>query len=394
MKNIYLLSILWGVSLLTACAQAPTKVETVFYPMPPQTPRVQFLTTITKEDDLGKKSQFQEYLLGKQNKGKRLARPYAIAHEKGKIYIADKTIKKIIIIDLVKRSFDYIKDEKAGALQDPTAIYITDDGYKYVADAGREQIVVFDGDNNFYRSYGAEKQFRPTSVAVYGNRIYVCDIRDSEIEVLDKQTGELIEKIGRIGTGDGEFHKPTHIAVDNQGNLYVTDAFNFRVQKFDKDGKFVEVIGYQGSHPGAFARPKGLAPDRDGHLYVVDAAFEVVQIFDIETAEPLLSFGKYSPAPGSTYLPAGIHIDYDNVEYFTRYVDPDFKVKYLIYVGSLLGEKKLNIYGFGDWTGPALKYVPPPKPASATGEAAVVSPAGDIRPEDQPAGSGAGAETQ
>jgi DNA-binding beta-propeller fold protein YncE len=360
MKRIVHIVLLLNLTLLVGCAGGPEKIETVFYPMPPETPRIQFLTSISKEKDLGRSSRFREYLIGKEDAGKRLARPYALAHEKAKIYIADKTAKKILIVDLVNRSFDYIRDVKGGALQDPSGIYITDDGYKYVADAGRGQIVVFNQRNEFHQAYGAEKQFRPTDVVVYGKRIYVCDIRDNEIEVLDKDTGEVITKIGGIGRQEGAFHKPTHVAIDAAGNLYVTDAFNFRVQKFDKDGKFIKVIGYQGSHPGAFARPKGIAVDRAGRLYAVDAAFELVQVFDIDTAEPLLPFGKYGPAPGSTYLPAGIHLDYDNVEFFNKYVDGDFRVKYLIYVGNLLGDNKLNVYGFGDWIGPPLKGIATP----------------------------------
>jgi len=358
---------------LGACAHRADKVETVFYPMPPEQPRLQFLTSLTKEEDFGESSAFREFLLGKQEEGKQLARPYAMAHEKGTLYIADKTIRKIMIVDLEKRKFDYIRDTKGGALQDPSGIFITPDGYKYVADSARGQVVVYNERNEFHRAYGAENQFRPVSVAVHGNNVYVCDLKDNEIEVLDKNSGEVLRKIGGPGKEEGLFHKPTHVTVDDAGNLFVTDAFNFRVQLLDANGKFVRTVGYQGSHPGAFARPKGIAVDRQGHLYVVDAAFELVQVFDIATAEPLLPFGKYGPAPGGTYLPAGIHIDYDNVPYFSRYVDPDFRVKYLVYVGNLLGDKKLNVYGFGDWIGPPLKGLPPrpvAPPASAPAPAA------------------------
>lgn len=357
-----------ALGVLGACAHRAEKVETVFYPMPPEQPRLQFLVSLTKEEDLGQSSAFREFLLGKQEQGKRLARPYDIAHRKGTLYIVDKTIRKVMIVDLAKRKFDYIRDTKGGALQDPSGIFLTPDGYKYVADSARGQIVVYNERNEFHRAYGAENQFRPVSVAVHGNKIYVCDLKDNEIEVLDKDSGEVLRKIGGTGKEPGLFNRPTHVTVDDAGNLFVTDAFNFRVQQLDANGKFVRAIGYQGTHPGAFARPKGIAVDREGHLYAIDAAFELVQVFDIATAEPLLPFGKYGPAPGSTYLPAGIHIDYDNVPYFSQYVDPDFRVRYLVYVGNLLGDKKLNVYGFGDWIGPPLKGAAP-RPAAPRAKA-------------------------
>ncbi|MCK5481675.1 MAG: 6-bladed beta-propeller [Gammaproteobacteria bacterium] len=381
MKTVVHITLMSALLLLSACAQAPKQIEAVFYPPPPETPRVQFLTSITMEADLGKQdSRLKAFLVGEEEEqeGKRLARPYGIAHVNGEIYIADKTIKKIIIIDLDKRAFDFIPDLKGGALQDPSGVFITPDGYKYVADANRGQIVVYNETNGFHRVYGAEGQFRPTSVVVHENRIYVCDIADSEIEVLDKDSGEVIEKIGGIGKGEGSFHRPTHLAIDAAGNLYVTDALNFRVQMFDKAGTFVKTIGYQGSHPGAFVRPKGLDIDRDGHLYVADAGFEIIQIFDVNSGEPLLPFGKYGPAPGSTYLPSGVHIDYDNVAYFSNYADPDFKVKYLIYVGNSLGNHKLNIYGFGEWIGPPLKGYTKPEPVKTGSEQETVPSLDDI----------------
>jgi len=361
--------VVFGAVLLAACAEAPKKQElgTTFYPMPPETPRLQFLTTITKEQDLkGGASDFKKYLLGTdaERGGKQLARPFALAHRKGRLYLADKTAHQIMIVDLEKKSLDYIRDLKGGPLQDPTDVYITPDGYKYVADEKRGEIVVFNERDEFFRTYGSEQEFRPVAVAVRGNRIYVADIRDNEVEVLDKDSGEVVGKIGEVGTAQGRFHKPVRLALDSSGNLFVTDFLNFRVQMFDQAGKYIRQIGELGSYPGTFARPKGIDLDLDGHLYAVDAAFENVQIFDVKSGEPLLAFGKYGPRPGGTYLPAAVHIDYDNVQYFQQYVDPNFKVKYLVYVTNTLGDKKLNVYGFGDWIGPELHYVPKQKPAA------------------------------
>lgn len=345
--------------LLFSCAAPEKKIGTIFYPPLPQEPRLQFLLSITGEEDIGKKqSAFEEFLIGQRSSMKRIARPYDIGAVKGKIYISDMSYGEILIIDLKNKEFDFIRDEKEGALGEPAGIWVTEDDVKYVADMMRKQIVVFDSDNKFLRAYGEKGQFdKPLDVAVYKNRVYVCDINKHMIIVVDKDTGKTIQKIGGIGDEEGKMYKPTHVKVDHEGNIYVNDNFNFRIQMFDPKGNFLKTFGYHGDTFGGFARPKGLDIDRDGHLYAVDTAFENVQIFDVSTTNLLLFFGGYGPEPGSMYLPNSVYIDYKNVEYFQKYADKDFKIKYLVYIGNLLGKNKLNVYGFGNWIGAPLPEI-------------------------------------
>ncbi len=344
--------------ILFSCA-APEKKKTgpvVFYPALPQQPRIQYLTSIMFEEDLGRKqSRFDEFLLGEKPTMKRIGRPIDIGSVKGRIYVSDRLYKKIIIIDLEKNEFDYIRDTGIGTISDSAGIWITEDDMKYVTDISRKQILVFDDKNEFLKAYGDIDQFdKPMDVAVYGERIYVCDLNKNKIIVLDKSSGEVVQEIGELGREEGKLFKPSYITMDNDGNLYVTDSFNFRVQMFDSQGKYVKSFGFHGDVPGSFARPKGIAMDREKHLYVADAAFENVQLFDVETANLLLFFGGFGGKPGSMYLPAGVHIDYDNVEYFQKYADKDFKIKYLIIIGNLVSDKRIGVYGFGDWTGSPL----------------------------------------
>ena len=86
----------------------------------------------------------------------------------------------------------------------------------------------------------------------------------------------------------------------------------------------------------------------------MDSAFELVQIFDTESGGVLLGFGKFGSLSGGTWLPAGVHIDYDNLPYFSEYVDPRFQAKYLIFVANQSGPFRLNVYAFGDWIGKEL----------------------------------------
>ncbi len=351
--------ILTAMLLFSCAAPEKKKIVTIFYPPPPQQPRLQFLLSITGEEDIGKRQQsaFEEFLIGKKVSTKRIARPYDIGAVKGKVYISDRIFRKILIIDLENKEFDYIEDKGEGALRDPAGIWVTEDDIKYVADIKRKQIVVFGKDNRFLRAYGEKGQFdKPVDVAVYKDKVYVCDHKKHMIIVIDKDTGETIKTIGGEGAEEGKFFKPTHVVVDHEGNIYVNDNFNFRIQMFDPEGNFLKTFGHLGDALGAFARPKGLDIDKEGHLYVADAAFENVQIFDNRTGQLLLFFGGPGPgsSPGSMYLPSGVHIDYNNLEYFNKYADKGFKLKYLIYVVNMYGRNKLNVYGFGDWLGAPL----------------------------------------
>jgi streptogramin lyase len=346
-------SILCCVLVLGACAgRVEEKVPATFYPEPPEQPRLQFLTAISSEKDLEvKRDGFYNFLLGPELSFFAIGRPYDVSSSPGKIYITDRQIDKILIIDLAEGSLNELKDSGPGALRSPAGISVSSDDVKYVADMKRQQIVVFDADNNFVRAYGNKELFeKPVDVAVHENRIYVCDMPGNQIVVLDKDSGEPLQHIGTIGSAAGQLYKPTHIKVDGRGNLFVTDAFNFRVQQFDVEGKAVRVFGFHGDQVGGMARPKGLDIDREGHLYIADAASEYTQIFN-EKAQLLLFFGGPGNGPGNMYLPAGIHIDYDNVEFFNKFAAKGFKLKYLVYVCNMSGPNKINVYGFGDWTG-------------------------------------------
>ncbi len=351
LSNI-LLSLLIVISF-SGCARHDEKgIPVVFYPEPPEQPRLQFLTSISSEEDLeAKRSSFDNFLLGPDQSFASIGRPYDVASSKGKIYIIDRKVNQILIIDLVNKSFNALKTSGRGALRAPGGIAVSRDDLKYVADLKRKQIVLFNADNDFVRAYGDGSLFKkPVDIAIYKNRIYVCDMFKHQVLVLDKDSGKLILTIGGIGSEAGKLYKPTHITVDGKGNLFVNDAFNFRVQQYDIEGNFVQIFGFHGDQIGGMARTKGLDIDREGHLYVADAASEYVQIFN-NKAQLLLFFGGPGIKQGNMYLPAGLHIDYDNVDYFKKFADKDFKLKYLIYVCNMSGPHKVNVYGFGDWLG-------------------------------------------
>jgi DNA-binding beta-propeller fold protein YncE len=88
--------------------------------------------------------------------------------------------------------------------------------------------------------------------------------------------------LGTEGTGDGEFDRPTDVAVASDGSVYVADLYNQRIQKFTSEGVFVSEWGTGGSGDGEFMDPEGVAVAPDGSVYVADAGNHRIQKFTSE----------------------------------------------------------------------------------------------------------------
>jgi len=91
---------------------------------------------------------------------------------------------------------------------------------------------------------------------------------------------EFVKTIGKLETDDENlaFYMPSDIAVDSQGNIYVLDSGNHRVQKFDSDGQYIATIGNRGQGPGEFNYPLSIDIDSKGYLYISDPQNQRVHI--------------------------------------------------------------------------------------------------------------------
>ncbi|MCX7165844.1 MAG: hypothetical protein NTV11_06170 [Rhodocyclales bacterium] len=343
-------------TMLAACVSNPAQPEKnaaadisgpVFYPPLPNSPRIQYLTTIASERDLAvRKDSFADFIVGEEKEAQRLTQPYGIAMYKGKLYVADTGAGGLAIFDLAQQRFSFMTGSGAGRIKRPINIRIDADGTRYVTDTGRDQVLVYDRDDRFIKAFGVEGQFRPVDLAIAGDRLYVADIVHHQIQVLEKSTGRLLFKFGKPGSGEGELFHPTNVALGPDGDIYVVETSNFRVQRFTPEGNPVRTYGAVGSIPGSFARPKGIAMDKAGRLLIGDAAFQNVQIFD-NSGKLLLYFGQTDGRSDGLNLPAGVTVDYDNIAAFRRFADLKFDIDYLILVASQFGPNKVDIFGFG-----------------------------------------------
>lgn len=324
-------------------AGAPT--PRVFYPDLPDQPRLQFLATYTAESDVtGGPGALARFLLG-EVEDPEITKPYGMAVHDHKIFVCDSKRGAVVVLDLAARSVGMLGARPPGRLLKPINIAIDADGRRYVTDMRLRRVLVYDDANQYVTAFGDPETWSPSDVAIRGDSLYVTDVKQGQVLVLDKESGEEQMRIARRGSSEGELFLPTSIEVDGEGRIYVADTGNFRVVQFGPRGDFVRQIGSLGRNPGHFARPKGIAVDREGRLYVADAAFENLQIFDSE-GRVLLAFGSAGNMPGGLNLPAQVEIDYDHVDLFADRVAPGYSLEYVVLVSSQYGRNKVNVYGF------------------------------------------------
>jgi DNA-binding beta-propeller fold protein YncE len=136
-----------------------------------------------------------------------------------------------------------------GQFQAPNGVTTDEAGNIYVVDTGNDRIQKFDSDGNFLLMWG-------WGVRTGASQFQICP---SDCQA------------GIYGSGDGQFRRPSDVAVDASGYAYVTDTNNHRIQKFSTSGTYIGKWGANGSGWSGFYFPQGVSVDAAGDVYVVDA---------------------------------------------------------------------------------------------------------------------------
>ncbi len=290
------------------------------WPLPPDPPVIEYLTSFSKPKDLGTKwgwfGKTFEFLLG-ESPVPHMLRPYAVAtNGKGRVYVTDTGLQAVHIYDFPAKKYQQIFWIARGQsrLMSPVGVALDENGLIYISDSQLNRIFVYEPKKlKLVRVFGEPGQFqRLTGIAYHPKtrRLYAVDTAANRITVFDPD-GKITMTFGQRGDKDGELNFPTHITIDSEGLLDLTDSMNFRVQIFDADGRFQGKLGRLGNTLGSFSKPKGVAVDNEGHVYVVDGIYDTIQIFDRKGAL-LMNFGQTGEKEGDFWLPAGIAIDNRN----------------------------------------------------------------------------------
>lgn len=302
---------------LCGCGLSPRSIgeepaRALLWPAPPQPPRIRWVQTISRPEDLGWHASWAARLAGwlaGSAQQDRLVRPTGVAAADGMLWVADPGAPALWIYDRAARRMRCAQRAGSARLMSPVAVAAGPARSVFLADSSLGAVLRYDAAGRLLATITAPQMRRPAGAAYdfARDRLYVADSQAHRIWLFTAD-GRFVGQIGRRGREPGEFNFPTHLAVDAAGRLYVTDALGFRVQWFEPDGVFGGQFGRQGDASGDFASPKGVAVDGHGHLYVVDALFDAVQLFD-RTGRLLLSVGQRGSGPGEFWLPNGICIE-------------------------------------------------------------------------------------
>lgn len=150
----------------------------------------------------------------------------------------------------------------------------------------------------------------PYGVAVdpEGN-VWVSDRTANRVQKFNSK-GEYVCKIGSTGTGNGQFKAPHGLAADSAGNVWVADTENNRLEKIGPSCEYLSQMGKLGEGNGQFAEPFGVTVDPSGNIWVADTGNARVQKFNAK-GEFLTKCGSWGPGPGQFWEPFAIAADAD-----------------------------------------------------------------------------------
>lgn len=200
------------------------------------------------------------------------------------LYAADRTHGRIIKFNLTSGRREAVLGVSgfgAGEFNGPYGLTVDPSSHDlYVAEHTNNRIQRITSDGTPVLMWGtrgeADGEFNgPFGVAADADgNVYVTDQENNRVQKFEvRRNGggwevRHVRSWGRKGSGPGEFNGPLGITLDPSGNLWVADGYNHRLQRFSRDGVLLGIVGGFGRGAGEFVTPTWVTFDAAGNYYV------------------------------------------------------------------------------------------------------------------------------
>ena len=176
------------------------------------------------------------------------------------------TSQNIFIFHRASREWNFITPLPGSLIEEKTILMVDKESGKII------------------NSWGANLFIMPHGLTVDNdNNVWVTDVGLHQVFKFNHD-GKLLMKIGEAkvpGNDSKHFNKPTDVAIAKNGSFYVSDGYeNSRIIKFSANGKYLFEWGKKGNKQGEFNIPHGIDIDNDGNIFVADRENYRMQVFD------------------------------------------------------------------------------------------------------------------
>ena len=178
--------------------------------------------------------------------------------------------------DLTYYSQIDLKENKLYRCLNPTDVQVDEDDNIFVLCLNTNNIIKFSPNSKPLRNiFNVINSFKGSLFfKVYKEKFYISNFQNDQIMIVDN-LGRNIDNFGKSGSQNGEFHGPSGIDIDKNENIFIADAYNNRIQKFDITKNFIKSFG-----DDFLKEPSGLHISQKNEIFVIDKGNNRVVCFD------------------------------------------------------------------------------------------------------------------
>ena len=241
-----------------------------------------------------------------------LQRPMAAVGPQKRVYIASSTSQTVTVFDkrpvLIQKIGGYAKLPFEG--DGPQRIATDDDGNMYMTTmVGR--LLKVDENGESIESLAVETGYSLRGVKVHNGRVFVCDMKNSKVQVFDADLKFIKSFHVMDGSGKGP-SRPMDLSFDAEGNIYITCEYS-GVQVVDGNGQYLRHFGQKSEGDEKLGNPRGIHVFGD-HVYVSENSNHCISVFNT-SGDFITSFGKQGDRRGELINPLAIAVDNDGFVY-------------------------------------------------------------------------------